>query len=293
MSEPVHGDLPVGVRAIFISDVHLGSRFARPQMVQRFLEGHQPQYLYLVGDIIDGRVIQRTGNWPDECGDLLHHIGRMGRRGTKVCYTPGNHDDYLRDGLASGFPVRIEDRFIHRCADGRRLLVLHGDLFDDVEAKAAWLSRFGSVLYEGLLWVDRGFNRLWKKVSRRRVPISRVFKQSAKEVVQWFSGFETRVLAHAQELGCQGAICGHIHVPRYRRRGDLLYVNLGDWVENATALVELSSGELRLLQLDHLAEATSPVRPAPIGVPLPFPMPPGFGPASPEEELVPEGLGVS
>lgn len=261
------------VRAIFISDVHLGSRFCRPELVQRFLQDHQPEFLYLVGDFIDGRALKRRWNWPQPCTELLRQMMRMVRTGTQVLYTPGNHDDYLREHFRSEPPLQIQDQFIHQCADGRRLVVLHGDQFDAVEGRAVWLSHLGSVGYEALQAVDRSVNCVGRLLGRRPLRISKAVKQSVKKCVQRVSGFEAQVVQHARDHDCQGAVCGHIHVPRYGTIEDVLYINLGDWIENATALVEYSSGELELLHLDGLADSVTRTRPHSVEDPIPLPMP--------------------
>jgi len=246
----------VAIRSMFISDLHLGARHARPEVVLRLLKEFQPTQLYLVGDIIDGRSLQRRWHWPAACAQVLDQLAHMSETGTELFYTPGNHDAYLRNHLTSDPPLQVQDQFVHHCADGRRLLITHGDQFDDVEEKAQWLSRVGSVGYDLLITVDRTVNRGWKYVSLRPLRISRFAKQTAKKWVQWASGFEARVVNHARAHGCDGIVCGHIHVPRVRQFGDILYVNLGDWVENATALIEYDSGELELLNLDRLANPT-------------------------------------
>lgn len=261
------------VRSIFISDVHLGSRFCRPELVQRFLQDHQPEFLYLVGDFIDGRALKRRWHWPQACTDLLRQVGRMVRSGTQVFYTPGNHDDYLREHLSSEPPLHIQDQFIHRCADGRRLVVLHGDQFDAVEGRAVWLSHLGSVGYEALQATDRVVNLFWRLLSSRPLRISRTVKQTVKKCVQRMSGFEAQVVQHARDHDCQGVVCGHIHVPRYCTIDDVLYINLGDWIENATALVEYMTGELELLHLDGLSGSVTLHRPHPVEDPIPIPVP--------------------
>jgi len=245
----------LAIRSLFVSDLHLGSRHARPEVVLRLLKEFQPAQLYLVGDIIDGRSLQRRWHWPSECAEVLDQLDLMVETGTELFYTPGNHDAYLRNHLTSNPPVQVQDQFVHLCADGRRLLIMHGDQFDDVEEKAQWLSRIGSVGYDVLITVDRTINLGWKYVSLKPLRISRFAKQTTKKWVQWASGFEARVVAHARAHGCDGIVCGHIHVPRIRQFGDILYVNLGDWVENATALIEYDGGELELVNLDRLADS--------------------------------------
>jgi UDP-2,3-diacylglucosamine pyrophosphatase LpxH len=238
------------VRSIFISDIHLGSRYARAEPLLQFLRRYSPDHLFLVGDFIDGWSLARKWHWPPIYNILIRHLLVMVEHGTQIFYTPGNHDDFLRKFYFDQSLVQIHDEFIHECADGRRLVVLHGDQFDDVEQSNRWLSKIGSIGYDGMLFFDRKLNDNLARISDRRLPISRFVKQSVKKVVQHVSGFEGKVVAHAKLRDCDGAICGHIHVPKHTRLGDITYVNLGDWLENCTALVEYADGSLELLDLE-------------------------------------------
>ena len=236
------------IRSVFLSDLHLGSRFSRATEVLEFLRPLQPEYLYLVGDIVDLWALRRSWHWPKPYDALLNHIALLVNNGTKLYYTPGNHDSALRRFQTDEPPVQIRDQFIHHCADGRQMVVLHGDQFDRVEGRAKWLSMIGSVAYGLLLITDRSVNRLLKSLHFQPWRISGTVKRSVKKAVQFISGFEQRVAEHAREEQCDGIICGHIHVPRYGMLHDVLYVNLGDWIENTTALVEYATGELELLE---------------------------------------------
>jgi len=239
------------VRSIFISDLHLGSRFARADSLLAFLEGHQPDYLYLVGDIVDGWCLRRKWHWPETYNRLLDRLLELAREGTQIRLTPGNHDEFLRRFLLSHHLVMIEDEFIHEGPDQRRVVVLHGDRFDSVETQARWLSLVGNVGYEVLLRIDHYANRLLQRLGRPRRRISQAVKGKVKRIVQFVSQFEDRLREHAHLKGCQAVICGHIHMPEVSRRDGLLYVNLGDWVENGTALIEYHDGRLELLDTDR------------------------------------------
>lgn len=238
------------IRSIFISDVHLGCRFSRAEPLLRFLDKYNPDHLFLVGDFIDGWCLARKWYWPPAYDAVVRRLLAMANNGTQIFYTPGNHDEFLRKFHFDQPLVQIQDEFIHECADGRRLVILHGDQFDDVEKSSRWLSKFGAVLYDGMLCFDRRLNDTLAKFCDVRIPVSRFLKQSVKKVVQFVSGFEGRVAAHVRERGCDGAVCGHIHVPKHKMLGDVLYVNLGDWMENCTALVEYADGRLELLNLE-------------------------------------------
>lgn len=235
MLAPKRPESDSAVRSIFISDVHLGSRFARAEPLLRFLSRYSPDHLFLAGDFIDGWSLARRWYWPPIYDKLIRHMLSMTEKGTQIFYTPGNHDDFLRKFSIDQALVKINDEFIHECADGRRLVVLHGDQFDDVEQSNRWLSKIGSIGYDGMLFFDRKLNDGLARISDRRLPISRFVKQSVKKVVQYVSGFENKVAAHAKTRRCDGIICGHIHVPKHTQLGDVTYINLGDWLENCTA----------------------------------------------------------
>jgi len=244
------------VRSIFISDLHLGSRFSKASEVLEFLRLHQPENLYLVGDIIDAWALRRRWHWPKQYDALMNHFAAMVDGGTKLFYTPGNHDSFLRSFLVDEPPVRIQDQFVHQCADGRKMVIMHGDQFDRVEGRAQWLSETGSVIYDGIIRADRAINRALAHLGLSPRRISGTIKATCKRTVQYLSGFEDRVADHARRSRCDGIICGHIHVPRFRMLDEILYVNLGDWIENASALVEYGDGRLELLETSRSIKKT-------------------------------------
>jgi UDP-2,3-diacylglucosamine pyrophosphatase LpxH len=235
------------VRSIFISDLHLGSHFCRCEELTAFLSNHQPEYLYLVGDFIDGWALQRLWHWPESYQTLLERIVQLAQGGTRVYYTPGNHDDYLRQNMGWRHSMLIREEFVHRCVDGNRLLVIHGDQFDDIESKAQWLSRVGAKIYEAMLFGDRLAARLGESVGLAPKPLSHRVKRAVKSWVGRISGFERRLAAHAKRVDCCVAVCGHLHRPQDRMLGATRYINLGDWIENSSALVEHFDGRLELL----------------------------------------------
>jgi UDP-2,3-diacylglucosamine pyrophosphatase LpxH len=252
----------MSVRSIFISDLHLGSHFCRCEELTAFLSDHQPENLFLVGDFIDGWALQRQWHWPEIYRPLLQRIAQLADRGTRVHYTPGNHDNYLRQNLGRRQSILIHDEFVHTCADGTRLMVIHGDQFDDVESRVQWLSRVGAKVYEAMLFGDRLVGRLCRTVGYVPKPLSHRIKRGVKNVVQRVSGFERRLVAHAKISDCSGVVCGHLHRPQDRMLGSTRYINLGDWIENTSALVEHADGRLELL---HWAAAVYPVARTPVG----------------------------
>lgn len=239
--------LAAEIRTVFVSDVHLGCHHARAEELLAFLQEHTPERLYLVGDFFDARALSLGWHWPPVYTRLMNRLAELIERGTRIRYTPGNHDDYLRHREVAVAGVEVADEFVHRTGDGKRFGVLHGDQFDEVESKARWLSWLGSVAYTGLLGFDRSVNRCLRALALPPQPISRTLKQSTKRIVQWFSGFEDRVAEHARRRGCDAVICGHVHIPVRKQLGELTYFNLGDWVENSTALVEDANGQFALL----------------------------------------------
>jgi UDP-2,3-diacylglucosamine pyrophosphatase LpxH len=236
------------VRSIFVSDVHLGSKHAQAEAFLSFLNDYDSDYVYLVGDFIDGWRLRRVWHWAPVYNQIIGRLLEVSRRGGRVFYTPGNHDAFLRDFASDWQPIAIADEFVHETADGRRFLVTHGDLFDTVEICARWLSVVGAVAYNALLSLNRMANLLRSPRPSRAYAFSSRVKQSVKRVVRHVSHFEERLQERARAVNCDGIICGHIHTPALRKRDGITYCNTGDWVENCTALVEHPNGTLELLE---------------------------------------------
>ena len=235
-------------RAIFVSDVHLGCKYANAEAFCGFLHQYEPEYLYLVGDFFDGWRLKRRWYWHDCYSDILCRLLELTRTGTRLFYTPGNHDGFLRAFLTSLGNISIANEFIHVTADSRRLLVTHGDQFDKVTTGHQWLSRLGDTGYNMLMGANRAFNGVWCRVGGSACYFSKLIKQRVKEITNALSNFETTVSSYASAMGCQGIVCGHIHVPNIVERPDgITYYNTGDWVENCSALVESADGKLQIL----------------------------------------------
>lgn len=250
------------VRSIFVSDLHLGCRYANAAALLNFLKSHQPEYLYLVGDIIDGWRLQRGWYWNDSYSFLIRNILDLLKRGTIVRYTPGNHDEFLRDFIDSLGSVQIADEFIHTTADNRDLLVMHGDQFDAVVRQARWLSRLGDIGYNALLLINQWFNVALKLFGRNYWSLSAFIKHQVKRATCFIGQFEDVVTKHAAARGCAGVICGHIHTPAIRHRNGVDYFNTGDWVESCTALVEYDDGTFELIHRPEHPDAQPEIVPA-------------------------------
>jgi UDP-2,3-diacylglucosamine pyrophosphatase LpxH len=235
------------IRSIFVSDVHLGCRYTHADALLQFLRGHEPEHLYLVGDIIDGWRLRRGWYWTDTYTYLLRHIVGLMKRGTRVYYTPGNHDEFLRCYLHDLGSIQIADELVHHTADGRRLLVMHGDQFDTAVRHAPWLAHLGDTGYNLLLGMNIVFNGVRRRLGMEYWSLSAAIKRRVKQATSFVSNFETLITQHAADRGCAGVVCGHIHTPRISRREGVDYYNTGDWVESCTALVEHGDGTLELL----------------------------------------------
>lgn len=235
-------------RTIFISDVHLGTPGCQAAHLLDFLRHTESRGLYLVGDIIDGWQLKRRWFWHQTHNDVVQKVLRKARKGTRVTYIAGNHDEAVRQfiGLAFG-GIDIRDEAEHITADGRRMLVTHGDLFDAVVKGATWLAHVGDALYIFSLKLNRWFNHARARLGLPYWSLAQFLKHRVKNAVGFITHFEEALAHEARRRGFDGVICGHIHKAEIRTIGGIHYCNDGDWVESLTALVELESGELRII----------------------------------------------
>lgn len=248
------------VRAIFVSDVHLGTRGCKAPFLLDFLRHHESDYLYLVGDIIDGWALRKNFYWHQTHNDVLQKILRRARKGTRVVYVPGNHDELGRQFAGLDFGgIAIRSEAEHRLLDGRRLWVVHGDLADGVIQSARWLAYLGDTLYTFALWLNHQFNRLRAWLGFDYWSLSQYLKHSVKNAVSFITDFERVLIREAARRGYDGVVCGHIHKAEIREFDGLLYCNDGDWVESLTALVETLDGRLELVTWSQILAPGQPV----------------------------------
>lgn len=248
-----NGTVRTSVRALFLSDLHLGSPHAQADLCLDVLDTYEPEYLYLVGDILDGWKLKRKWYWSADTSTVLQKVCQLADRGTRVFYTPGNHDDFLRSPeikacLRFVKCVEVDDSFIHRGANGRKLFVTHGDLFDPVESQSRWLSKLGSIGFDLLLSLDTLWSRLRGRQGVDRYALSLAIKRRVKGALSIIPEFRDALLQHAEFLGCDGVVCGHIHTPALHRIGHMTYCNTGDWIGTCTYILERLDGRLDLLQ---------------------------------------------
>jgi UDP-2,3-diacylglucosamine pyrophosphatase LpxH len=278
MSADPDGRPKLHMRTVWISDLHLGTPGCQAEALLEFLREVECDTLYLVGDSIDGWQLRRSWYWPQSHNDVVQKILRKARKGTRVVFVPGNHDEFARRYVDHDFGgVEVLEEAVHTLADGRRLWVTHGDLFDGVVQCARWLALLGDMAYEFTLKVNRHFNRLRGRLGLPYWSLSRYLKAKVKRAVSYVGDFESAVAHEARHRGLDGVVCGHIHQAEMRDIDGVLYCNDGDWVESLTALVEHADGRLEII--DRACTARLPVR-APVASPVPAEVPaaPGLGP---------------
>ena len=251
-------------RAIFLSDIHLGTRGCQAELLIDFLKYHEAEVIYLVGDIVDGWRLRRSWHWPQAHNDVVQKLLRKGRKGARIVYVPGNHDEFLRDYVGTHFGVvEVIEEPIHDTVDGRRLLVLHGDRFDVVVRNARWLAHLGDWAYTAALGLNTVFNQVRRKLGFPYWSLSAWAKLKVKNAVNFIGDFEAALAGEALRLGTDGVVCGHIHHAALRDVEGITYMNCGDWVESCTAIVEHFDGTFEVVTWHHPAETVEDERPEP------------------------------
>ena len=240
-------------RSIWISDIHLGTRGCKADLLLDFLRHNDCDLLYLVGDIVDGWRLSRAWYWNPSHSAVIDEILHKAAAGTRVIYVPGNHDEALRDYV--GFclaGVEIAYDAVHETADGRKLLVMHGDHFDGVVTYARWLAIAGDRAYALALRLNDLVARVRRHLGMPYWSLSRWLKMQVKNAVEYIGRFEDAVAREAERRGVDGVVCGHIHKAEMRQIGKILYCNDGDWVESCTALAEDQDGKLEIIHWTDL-----------------------------------------
>jgi UDP-2,3-diacylglucosamine pyrophosphatase LpxH len=235
-------------RTVWISDIHLGTRGCNAALLLDFLRSIECETLYLVGDIVDGWRLRKGWYWPDAHNEVVRRILKLAHKGTRVVLVAGNHDEMLRPYAGMTFGgVEVALEAIHTTADGRRLLVTHGDAFDVVVLYHRWLAFLGDAAYTVLLQLNVELNRMRRRLHLPYWSLSSYLKKRVKNAVAFIGEFEEAVAHAARERGVDGVVCGHIHSAEIRQIGAVTYYNDGDWVESCTALVEAADGAMSLL----------------------------------------------
>ena len=243
------------LRTVFVSDVHLGFKGCRADLLLEFLKSVEVDYLFLVGDIFDLWAMRKNFYWPQEHNDVVRTVLGKAKGGTRVIYIPGNHDEDLREFCGTVFGnLEIHREFVHRTADGRRLLVMHGDEFDTVVKCSPWLAKLGSDVYDFLLGLNRHVNAVRRLFGMPYRSLASYLKHKAKTAVQYIASFEQAVAHAARKRGVEGVVCGHIHRAEITDIDGVQYCNDGDWVESCSALVEDMNGRLALWSWPEMRE---------------------------------------
>ena len=243
-------------RSVFLSDLHLGTPGCQAGPLLDFLKSHPSDHLYLVGDIVDGWQLRRRWYWPQSHNDVVQKLLRRARKGCRVVFVPGNHDEFARQFAGHHFGgIAVVEEAVHVTAAGRQLWIVHGDYFDGVIRCAKWLAHVGDTLYEFTLRLNRHLNSLRARLGLPYWSLSAYLKHKVKKALNYVTDFERAVAHEARRRGHQGVVCGHIHRAEMRWIDGVLYCNDGDWVESRTALVEHFDGRLELVQWQAPADA--------------------------------------
>jgi UDP-2,3-diacylglucosamine pyrophosphatase LpxH len=241
-------------RTIFLSDVHLATRGCKAEFLLDFLKHNESEYLYLLGDIVDGWRIKRSFYWRQSHNDVVQKLLRKARKGTKVVYVPGNHDEFLREYANLHFGgVDVLREAVHTTADGKRLLLTHGDLYDCVVLHSRWLSLLGERAYDVLLIANHWFNAVRRRLGYPYWSLSGYLKHKVKNAVEFITRYQDALHVEARKRGLDGVVCGHIHKAELLEGDGFVYANAGDWVESCTAVTEDHDGRLELICWPELA----------------------------------------
>jgi len=250
--------LPLRVQSIFISDVHLGYRGCQADYLLHFLASVEARNIFVIGDLIDFWALRRQMYWPASHQEVLRTLLTRARTGTRVVYIPGNHDELCRDLCGTHYgAVEVHRDYVHETADGRRMLLLHGDEFDEAVKFGAWLKRLGGAAYELILRLNQVVHAARRRCGYGYWSLADWLKHRVPNAVDYISRFERVAAAEARRRGLDGVICGHIHRPALREIDGMLYCNDGDWVESCTSLVEDLNGRLALLRWTERSEVVS------------------------------------
>jgi UDP-2,3-diacylglucosamine pyrophosphatase LpxH len=241
-------------RTGWISDVHLGTRGSKATALLQFLKDAEFETLYLVGDLIDIWALRRGIYWPQDHNDVVQKLLRRARKGTEIIYIVGNHDEFLSrfHGVYGG--VSIQKNAVHLCADGRRLLIIHGHELDTVVQNMGWLAHLGDIGYTFLMRCNGLVNFCRRLFGKEYWSLSAYVKAEVKNVVSFIGQFEESVVRYARDFDVDGVLCGHIHTAAVREINGITYYNTGDWVESGTVIVEQFDGTMELLKVPLVEE---------------------------------------
>ncbi len=242
--------MPRAILTAWVSDLHLGTRSSNASAFLDFLRQHEIETLFIVGDLIDVWQLRRGIYWPQEHNDVIQKILRAARKGTRVIYIPGNHDEFVSRFCGVYGNISIQKHAIHQTADGRRMLVMHGHELDTVVQNVRWLAFAGDVGYQFLLSLNPLINFFRRRFGLGYWSLSAYAKKRVKDAVSFVGEFEKAIVRYAADYEVEAVLCGHIHAAAVRQFGHVTYYNCGDWVETCSALIETHEGKIELLNFN-------------------------------------------
>jgi UDP-2,3-diacylglucosamine pyrophosphatase LpxH len=246
---------PAVYRTLFLSDIHLGTRGCQAELLLDFLRHNDAETIYLVGDIFDGWRLKSGWYWPQEHNDVVQKLLRKVRKGARMIYVPGNHDEFARDYVGMVFGgVEVADQAYHTTADNKQLLIVHGDQFDIVVQNVRWLALLGDWAYTLALWLNIGLSKIRRRLGFPYWSFSAWAKLKVKNAVNFIGAFEVALAEAARRHHADGVVCGHIHHAAIRDIEGITYINTGDFVESCTAVAEHQDGRLEILWWQLTAE---------------------------------------
>jgi UDP-2,3-diacylglucosamine pyrophosphatase LpxH len=237
-------------KSIFISDIHLGTKFSQADLLLNFLKNTESDNLFLVGDIIDGWAIKRKFKWYQSHSNVVQKILKIAKKGTKVHFITGNHDEFVRPfvPLILGDSLEVKNEMVYNGIDGNKYLITHGDFFDMVTMTKKWLAVLGDYGYDLILHLNLILMKIFKLFKiKTKWSLSKFVKDNVKKSVSFINDYEKVLSTYAKKNGYDGVICGHIHKVEMREIDNVKYINCGDWVESATAIVEHFDGQWEII----------------------------------------------
>lgn len=240
-------------KSVFISDIHLGTRGSKANELLSFLKDIECDNIFLVGDIFDGWRLKNGWYWPVEHSTVIQKLLRMSRKGTKLIYIPGNHDEFMRQFLEHNFgDIELHNEMVYESVSGKKYIIVHGDKFDLVTVNFKWLAHIGDWAYTALININTGVHAIRSYFKLTYWSISRWAKHKVKEAVNFIGNYEQSLSHYAKLHKADGIICGHIHHANITKLDDIEYMNCGDWVESCTALVENLDGKFEIIYYENI-----------------------------------------
>jgi UDP-2,3-diacylglucosamine pyrophosphatase LpxH len=236
-------------RSIFLSDIHLGTKYSNAELLLEFLKSTEADHYYLVGDIIDGWMMRKKVYWPQEHNNVIQFFLKQSKKSVRVTFVTGNHDEFLREyaGIEMG-NIKLVNEAIHHGENGKRYLVIHGDQFDLVTMNAKWLALIGGWMYDRMIDLNKHLQWLFRSLNINGFSLSAWAKHNVKEAVNFIGDYENVISDAAAKRCVDGVICGHIHHANISVINGIEYINCGDWVESCTAIVEHHNGKFEIIR---------------------------------------------